>query len=254
MTLQLRDLGKVLLSLVALMTWSTGLRAATVERQGNDAIFVDGAIDGRTASQISQLLDGHVRRLLIRSEGGRTDIGMDFGALLQKHALSVEVVDYCMSSCANYVFLGAAQKSVQSNGVVLWHGGLTNSRNFDVRDIRLPDKSERLRELVFYASRGVSLDIVVYSSLLTLGKPTGEFTVQTIAGLETKVPTTTREFNGWVPSKAELERLGVSGIGDYPAFSSDEAAERVLSSHGFEGMRLFTGRAYSKMPSGLSAW
>ena len=41
---------------------------------------------------------------------------------LARVAFDVEIVDYCVSSCANYVFVAARTKRVLPGGAVAWHG------------------------------------------------------------------------------------------------------------------------------------
>jgi hypothetical protein len=62
-------------------------------------------------------------RLVIRSTGGDLHAGMMFGDFIHQQQMSVEVVDFCISSCANYIFLAGATKILNSNALVVFHGG-----------------------------------------------------------------------------------------------------------------------------------
>lgn len=67
--------------------------------------------------------------LAIRSKGGVTDAGIEMGRWVHQRKLTVKVVEYCFSSCANYVFTGATRKVVSNFAVIGYHGGLS-STNF----------------------------------------------------------------------------------------------------------------------------
>jgi hypothetical protein len=93
-----------------------------VKRNENGEIIYFGPIDqDRVDKAISLYQPGD--RLLIRSSGGDLDAGMMFGDFINKHNMSVEIVDYCISSCANYIFLAGNTKILNTNSLVIFHGG-----------------------------------------------------------------------------------------------------------------------------------
>jgi hypothetical protein len=61
--------------------------------------------------------------LSIRSTGGEVNTGMALGRWVHAHHLDVKVLDYCLSSCANYVFPAGAQKTVSNFAMIGFHGG-----------------------------------------------------------------------------------------------------------------------------------
>jgi len=63
-----------------------------------------------------------VQRLIITSAGGEVEAGIELGLWVFRQKLTLEVHDYCFSSCANYVFTAAAKKIIRPNAVVAWHG------------------------------------------------------------------------------------------------------------------------------------
>jgi len=63
-----------------------------------------------------------IRRLLITSSGGEVKAGIELGRWVFRQQLDVVVVDYCLSSCANYVFTAGVNKRISSGAVVAWHG------------------------------------------------------------------------------------------------------------------------------------
>lgn len=93
-----------------------------VRRTENGEIVYFGPIDQeRVDKAISLYQPGD--RLLIRSSGGDLDAGMMFGNFINKRNMSVEIVDYCISSCANYIFLAGSTKILNTNSLVIFHGG-----------------------------------------------------------------------------------------------------------------------------------
>ena len=70
--------------------------------------------------------------LLIRSGGGEILTGMELGKWIHDHHLDVKVLEYCASSCANYVFPAGAHKIVSNFALIGFHGGASSvSFKFD---------------------------------------------------------------------------------------------------------------------------
>jgi hypothetical protein len=97
-------------------------------QRANDVVAYDGEL---LAEGLAALVrDEHgLRILMIRSGGGSIEVGMDFGEWVLARGLAVVVQDYCLSSCANYVFVAGHSKAVLRGGVVAWHG---SARQADV--------------------------------------------------------------------------------------------------------------------------
>jgi len=93
-----------------------------VRRTENGEIVYFGGIDQERVEKAMALYQPG-DRLLIRSSGGDLDAGMEFGYFISERNMSVEVVDYCISSCANYVFLAGNPKILNTNSLVIFHGG-----------------------------------------------------------------------------------------------------------------------------------
>ncbi|NNG12451.1 MAG: hypothetical protein HKM88_04295 [Halobacteria archaeon] len=70
----------------------------------------------------SGIADRPVTRLVITSSGGEVEAGIALGTWVFEHRLDVEVPEYCLSSCANYVFPAAKRKTIAPGAVVAWHG------------------------------------------------------------------------------------------------------------------------------------
>jgi hypothetical protein len=75
--------------------------------------------------ELYQSADPKPQALLIESQGGSADAGMELGTWLFENGLQVQIDTYCFSSCANYVFPAGRSKLLASNASLMWHGGVT---------------------------------------------------------------------------------------------------------------------------------
>jgi hypothetical protein len=73
-------------------------------------------------------------RLVVRSLGGDADAAIDLTEKLQRLDAEVTVVDYCMSSCANYFFAGLRRRNVIPGALILFHGGYSVEERSDFAD------------------------------------------------------------------------------------------------------------------------
>jgi hypothetical protein len=92
------------------------------------------AVNGQTVYYVGEISAEHnrrffdlvgdeaVHRLVITSDGGEVEAGIALGLWVLARRLEVEVADYCLSSCANYVFPAGRRKIIRSGSVVAWHG------------------------------------------------------------------------------------------------------------------------------------
>ena len=93
-----------------------------------------GYLDEEANQRLFALYDGLKNKpatLAIRSRGGDVVPGMALGAWVHAHKLNVKVMEFCLSSCANYVFTAGARKIVSSNAMIGFHGGLS-SKEFSI--------------------------------------------------------------------------------------------------------------------------
>lgn len=96
------------------------------ERLDETTLAYKGPIRDGTAEEMASMVDDDVTTLVITSRGGRVSSGVRMGELVIEHDLDVIVERYCLSSCANYVFLASESKIIRK-GVVGFHGNITHS-------------------------------------------------------------------------------------------------------------------------------
>ncbi|MFT7721568.1 MAG: hypothetical protein QM788_01845 [Roseateles sp.] len=221
------------------ITYSDGnLADAIVEPIGSETISIRGIITPATAEKFKSLLQPGIKTVLISSEGGVTESALDIAEKIQKRHLDIEIIDFCASSCANYLFVAGENKHIREGAIVGWHGGHSFKPFRPAVDSkeRLKEKERLLlREQLLYARAGTSIDLIVYSGLLTLG--------------ESLYGTITREYTLWVPDINELRRLGVKNISGHTSMSNASDIDSRLAKMGFSGQHSYVGPAYSYLPA-----
>lgn len=92
-----------------------------------------GEISGEANRRLFDAYSAHrdqIKWLSIKSKGGRVEDGMALGQWIHERGLGIKVYEYCLSSCANYVFPAARKKLLSSFAVIGYHGGACSS-HFD---------------------------------------------------------------------------------------------------------------------------
>lgn len=184
----------------------------TVSLHENAVIYRGKLSPSANQKLLSILKNGEskIEWLSITSEGGEINHGMDLGDIVHDYDLKLEVNDYCLSSCANYVFSAAKHHRISNHAVIGFHGGTTGMEKEITSFIKaLPEKeqvstkqnlekymkSAVIREREFFEKIGVDQQIT------TLGQ-SSEY--KAIGGKE--------EFTGWYYSLEGLAKLGVSNV------------------------------------------
>jgi len=177
--------------------------------------------------------------LSIRSKGGPTDAGMELGRWVHANGITVKVMEYCFSSCANYVFTAAPRKVVSNFAVVGYHGGLS-STSFTLdsgqeaglmslpaaqREIARAKLEQSIRESIapqVEAERAFFSLIGVQQRITTLGQASNAMRNASAKSI------------GWTFSVADFAKLGVRHIRVVnppwqPGFVNTDTAITVLA-------------------------
>ena len=137
----------------------------------NDELNYVGLLDGQANARLFALYDSLEQKpttLSIRSRGGPTSHGLALGQWVRDHKLDVKVMEYCLSSCANYVFPAGIHKLVSNFAVIGLHGGLSStSFSFDessqkMLDALPADKRKALLDQIDASIKGDSKKEQVY--------------------------------------------------------------------------------------------
>ncbi len=89
-------------------------------------IYYVGDIDHDGITKVKQLFekaDVKPNSIVITSPGGYIVHGLDLAEWMLDNEISIEVSDYCISSCANYVFAAGKEKRLRKDAILGWHGG-----------------------------------------------------------------------------------------------------------------------------------
>lgn len=213
-------LGRLLLAILYVLAngCAHAIRLPPKVARFDTTIVYYGELTGPGLAQAKLADESTARTLLVRSDGGAVAVGMDFGEWIYKRGLDVIVDEYCLSSCANYVFVAGHHKTILPGGIVAWHGN-TRQSDADAQTASLPVGIQPLakslmhtwreRESAFYALTGVSecldrigIDVLGAHGLYTM-------------------------------SSRDMERFGVHNVVGAPN-SRDDVAERLRKELSFE--------------------
>ncbi|WP_162593313.1 hypothetical protein [Variovorax sp. PBL-E5] len=112
---------------------------------GDGVASFDGLITEQSVQRFfEQVGSRDITKLVIDSVGGEPIAAIRLGTWLNAKGITIQIEKRCLSSCANYVFIGARKKIVLSPGVVAWHGG-AEQKNFRERDLQYAMIEEKLR-------------------------------------------------------------------------------------------------------------
>lgn len=110
---------------------------ATAAADSSTQVFIDngelhyvGSLTAEANQRVFELFSKAQPKpaiLSIRSKGGITGAGIELGRWVHARGLTVKVMEYCFSSCANYVFPAAPRKLVSNFAVIGYHGGLSST-------------------------------------------------------------------------------------------------------------------------------
>jgi hypothetical protein len=134
-------------------------QAGRLSEDGSILCF-DGAIDDKLElAPLLKLQDSGF--FVVRSVGGYGSTAMQIASGLFEKNATVVIRDYCLSACANYIFVATNQTYVLGNAIVAWHGGIADCADAEtaaaLRRIYRPCSSFYLvnssRE--FFAKRGI---------------------------------------------------------------------------------------------------
>lgn len=115
-------LSLALLAGTAVSPWSEATGPFRIDTVGPATLRVSGLIRPGDAAVLERYLTREVRRVIVNSAGGEAATALAMAGMVEARGLSIIVDGVCASSCANYLFAAAAQRTVQPGALVLWHG------------------------------------------------------------------------------------------------------------------------------------
>jgi len=228
----------------------------SLSKEGQTIVF-KGGIDKVSSEALIAAINEGPNRIVITSLGGSMEHALNIAEVMQKHKIVLEVKDYCISACANFLFIAASEKKLLPDAVLGFHGGSTSSsaKKDTIRKAKA-SKNETVRQVAqmlertwtFYESVGFDDELIVISGKLTRSVPT-VYRVELKDGSEQKVFTEEKRFQAFMkahikqiksfsfgpdspliyfPNLHMLTKYGVTGITDYP-YPADQQAMDALA-------------------------
>lgn len=114
---------RTFLSFTLLLAAACPSAAGVWTRTGPESMRFEGSIELGEYDRFALVFDASVRELVVTSPGGVTTEGIRIGLALAAHDVKVTVVGECLSSCANYLFVGGHRREIRG-GVVGYHGNV----------------------------------------------------------------------------------------------------------------------------------
>lgn len=179
----------------------------------DNTVFYEGALSKEANQKLISLIDNNPHQIewvSIKSKGGEVNRGMDLGEIIFNNNLGVEVTEYCLSSCANYVFSSAHKRRISNHAVIGFHGGVTGMEEATEEYLKtLPESQQKAardsftaymktttsREAEFFTKVGVSQKITYLGQSPLYQKQNDS-----------------EEYLGWYYSLDDLTKLGIKNI------------------------------------------
>ena len=201
MTNPLRNQFIIFTSLLMLTACGPRRTPINVFLEQPDTLVFEGSMSKEANERIFKLYKNAKVKpqiLKISSGGGDVDLGMDLGDWVFRNHLDVEVVHYCLSSCANYVFTAARKKILNPDSMLFWHGG-AHQPDIEVqfRKLGVAGKASWeawiAREDAFFKTIGVNSSVTTY-------------------GQTAKHVVRTRTASGYDYSIEDMQKFGITNI------------------------------------------
>lgn len=166
-------------------------------RVSNSTLLFTGFIGPESLEELERKIDDNVVEIWLNSGGGIVGSALKIAAEIKKRKINIVVKGFCISSCANYLFLAGERKTIE--GVVGFHGGIQAmwekipcENLSEAKCIVRKENSDK--EKAFFRSVGVDEILFEVTQSVDKGMLTGESVAY------------------YAPSAKILGMLGVKGI------------------------------------------
>ena len=219
-----------------------------------DTLQFDGKINAASADKLLYFLKHKGKTIIINSEGGDAMVSLKIAKELSSSDTEVIVDKYCLSSCANYLFIGARKKSLRPGAILGFHGGITYNKEdaMKIKDKKFASFYKANDD--FFRKIGTDVQLFIASYELTkLPEPKLIFTIRENkknrnfdsqseatnaldACFEKKLKCgisvamqSTSNIKAYFPSLATLKKYGVAGIDDYPYPEDQSEMDKIAA-------------------------
>ena len=140
----IRVIKKIFIVLLVLIIVLVGLLITLLIFKSNPSVYTSkngdivytGKINAEGYEKIlnkykNAIPDNKPKNIIIKSGGGSGLVGVLIGRFIHKHDINIKVRDYCMSTCANFIFPAAKEKTLIDNALLVFHGGFFQENLFE---------------------------------------------------------------------------------------------------------------------------
>jgi hypothetical protein len=195
---------------------------AAVFLENRDAIFIDGTLDSEALTAFKTLFTEDITTVAVRSGHGDQVIAGEIGRIIGSRDIRLVVRDYCMGSCANYIFTSARHHTVLPLSIVTFHYNGTMITRFiagiDQKRLNAEYRSTSDNEAPYFDRLGLRAILLLESNLEIGGNcyvPRRTDDGQ-ISDIGFRVHT-----KQWIPRRRYLEALGIYIDGYWPESQTD---------------------------------
>jgi len=110
------------LSVFFVMLPSISLGVTALTEEVNTATYFSEITKENNAKLFSSIKNQKIKKLRVNSSGGDVEAAIKLGRWIYNNKIDIEVIEYCLSSCANYLFTAAFNKNILPGAIVAWHG------------------------------------------------------------------------------------------------------------------------------------
>ncbi|KNY39812.1 peptidase [Vibrio harveyi] len=185
----------------------------------NDKIYYTGTLTPEGNESVFKVYnDSKVKpkTLSITSDGGDVELGIALGEWVFDKKLDVEVEDYCLSSCANYIFTSGRYKYISNKAIIGFHGG-ASSQEFDTSEIdemfeTLPKKKREEEVKKLLQQMQAYLDEVKKDEDALFKKTKVKQEITTLGQSQTYRKFDPDQYTGWTYLPQDYSKLGVRNV------------------------------------------
>jgi hypothetical protein len=167
-------------------------------RISSAALSLNGTIGKGTFDEFNRKLDHEISEIWLNSGGGNVREALKIANIIRERKLKIVVNGFCISSCANYLFLAGFEKKI--HGIVGFHGSAQAMKK-KMAPCQATDNSKcnsineiTENEKVFFQSVGINTFLFDMTQSADKGMANGKL------------------FAYYAPSVKTLNALGVNGI------------------------------------------
>ena len=134
------------LSVLLLMLSSTSPAATAPSETSHTAAYLSEITKENNVKFFTSIKNRKINKLRVNSSGGEVEAAIKLGRWIYHNNIDIEVIEYCLSSCANYLFTAAHHKMILPGAIVAWHGNYHHLKHTGLWKDDIPARMKRAGE------------------------------------------------------------------------------------------------------------